>query len=153
MEAGELSSLFKSQDPDHRTQMPPEVMASFRSLQQLNKSSYVEPCNRQTYESAIERLQECYISVFLNQVDKIFALSWPILVEPSYMLLLRAREPMALAILAHYAVVLDVVKERWWSMGWGEQLLFDISQSVSADWQPVLSWPLKAVKERRSLSS
>jgi hypothetical protein len=147
IEVGEFGALFEGRAVDQYKEMPPAMKASFRLLEEHNDSPSVDPSDREVYEVTIRKLRECFIGVWV-QGDKAFALSWPILVEPSYIVLLDKEEPMALAILAHYAVVLDVVRERWWSTGWGEQLLLDISQSCSAEWQALIAWPLEVIGER-----
>jgi len=149
IEAGDFGAMFKGRAVDQKMKMPPAMKASFRLLEEHNDSPSVDPSDRKVYEVAIRKLCECISGVWV-QADKAFALSWPILVEPSYIVLLDEEEPMALAILAHYAVLLDVIRERWWSTGWGEQLLFDISQSLDGEWQSLIAWPLMAVSERNN---
>jgi hypothetical protein len=141
--------MFRGRFVDGSTVMSPELSASLDQLEAHNHPPWTEACSKDVYEVAIEKLRQCFIGIW-EQEDKAFVLSWPMMVESSYIKLLSEQRPMALAILAHYAVALDVVKERWWSTGWGEQLLSDISLSLTGEWQTLISWPLQAVKERNS---
>jgi hypothetical protein len=149
IEAGEFGIMFRGRFVDGSTVMSPELSASLDQLEAHNHPPWTEACSKDVYEVAIEKLRQCFIGIW-EQEDKAFVLSWPMMVESSYIKLLSEQRPMALAILAHYAVALDVVKERWWSTGWGEQLLSDISLSLTGEWQTLISWPLQAVKERNS---
>lgn len=70
------------------------------------------------------------------------ALSWPICLGEDFVNLLRRRQPVALAILAHYAVLLHVAGlEKWYLRSWGQRVLEDISGSIDPQFRSLVAWP------------
>ncbi|ORX95731.1 hypothetical protein BCR34DRAFT_579117 [Clohesyomyces aquaticus] len=151
LETGELSLLFQERAGDASTVLPHEVMASFRRLEEFLESAEADFQEKSVYQTAIRRLKECFVSVLPNHADKGLVLSWPMLVEPVYIVFLTEERPMALVILAHYATVLDTVKSSWWALGWGKQLLLDICQLLSEEYQSLVWWPQIAIQRKDGL--
>lgn len=67
------------------------------------------------------------------------------MIESEYEKLLAERQPIALIILAHYAVNLDTFKGYWWLRGWGRQLILNIKRCIGEEerWAALMSWPLE----------
>ena len=61
---------------------------------------------------------------------------------------LRAREPVALIILAHYAVVLQTLDKIWFLKGWSMHIvrrtMLLLSSSTYAPWS---AWPLMQIQQ------
>ena len=55
------------------------------------------------------------------------------------------KEPIALLILAHYAVVLHHLNEHIWQRGWGRWIVEEVSQEVDSDWSQYLEWAEREV--------
>lgn len=68
-------------------------------------------------------------------------LIWTILVSDEYMVLLNERHPSAMAILAHYAVLLHRHDDVWWLEGLGKSLIEIISGALGDEWANVMRWP------------
>ncbi|KAL5049314.1 hypothetical protein BDW71DRAFT_159391 [Aspergillus fruticulosus] len=68
-------------------------------------------------------------------------LSWPNAVQNEYIDLLRQRNPMALVILAHYAVILGQCSEQWWCSNWGVRLLSVIAAMLPGKYQEAVAYP------------
>ncbi|CAG8907506.1 unnamed protein product [Penicillium salamii] len=58
--------------------------------------------------------------------------------------LLDARQPFALVVLAHYAVVLHHLRDSWWMGDWGMRILSRIGDSVPPEWKALIGWPVDA---------
>lgn len=61
---------------------------------------------------------------------------------------LLAYHPAALALLAHYCVLLHTINHFWYVKGIGRQLLEDIESKMHPGFQEWLIWPRKWVLER-----
>jgi hypothetical protein len=78
--------------------------------------------------------------------DLRFTLSWPICLSEGFVDLLKQSDPMALAILAHYSVILQHTGNmHWYLSGWGERVIKDIGDRMDTDWRETIKWPLRMV--------
>jgi hypothetical protein len=86
-------------------------------------------------------------SVYAPNSNRGIVLSWPYMIDLDYEKLLAGREPIALIILAHYAVMLDTFKEYWWLRGWGKQLILHAERYIRNDerWKGLIEWPLDMI--------
>ena len=68
---------------------------------------------------------------------------WPNTLPLAFQALLRARHPAALAVLAHYCVVVHAAAARYWFLeGWAEHVSIAIADAVGPDWRPLIDWAL-----------
>ncbi|KAL6415874.1 hypothetical protein AUP68_00080 [Ilyonectria robusta] len=74
-------------------------------------------------------------------------LAWLILTSPDYIEFLRQRQPEALIILAHYAVLLHRGRDLWIIGGGGRFLLESICGSLGSEWQKWLTFPKAALSD------
>ena len=72
---------------------------------------------------------------------------WLVRVPPSYPISLRQRRPEALAIFAHYAVLLHYARDYWVVGTSGRFLIQSIATNLGDYWEDWLSWPLEAVRD------
>ncbi|KAK6812491.1 hypothetical protein RU639_011747 [Aspergillus parasiticus] len=71
---------------------------------------------------------------------------WPNLVEDEFLGLLTARNPMALVILAHYAVVLDQARSQWWCANWGARIVSVVRSCLPEQFIPAIAYPLDTIR-------
>lgn len=53
-------------------------------------------------------------------------MTWPVTLSDEYVSLIETRDPMALAILAHYGVIIHLLRDRWWAADAGKRLVHAI---------------------------
>ncbi|KAF4465662.1 c6 zinc finger domain-containing [Fusarium albosuccineum] len=71
------------------------------------------------------------------------ALIWPMTLKDGFLALLRAHNPAALVVAAHYCTVLHAAGSGYWFIrGWGHRLITAISGSLGPEWQAAIKWPL-----------
>ena len=70
--------------------------------------------------------------------------TWPMDVGASMIDMLAAKDPVALVVLAHYAVILHHLHNLWWIRDWGTRILHEILDSVDAEWHELMRWPIDA---------
>jgi hypothetical protein len=66
---------------------------------------------------------------------------WPARIPIEFLDLLRAREPAALVLLAHYCVLLGPLDESWYMSGFRKRLLEKIYWQLDESWRCWLDWP------------
>jgi hypothetical protein len=93
-----------------------------------------------------------YIQLLMWQPDQknpqIYHLimTWPHEISPRCYELLELRDPVALVLLAYYAVLMSMRKRLWWLARWPELLLKQIGSVLDAEWDPWLEWPRVMLK-------
>lgn len=100
---------------------------------------------RATYGTAIKTLRQTFEMLMLNPNDHSLSLLWVALMERRYIDLLRAEEPMALVLLAHFGVALYVSRRNWWSGNWGCQIVKAVYNMLDGYWRPRIQWPMVSV--------
>ena len=67
--------------------------------------------------------------------------TWPVLISGTYTELLQRRQPEALIILCHYAVLLHNRRSMWPVGSAGRMLIESITKSLGSYWRHWLEWP------------
>jgi len=69
-------------------------------------------------------------------------LKWPTNVLQDYVSMLGRYDPIALILLAYWAVGLHSIDHLWWARGWGKSIVDVAGQHIGAEWQHYIQWPL-----------
>ncbi|CAJ2503104.1 Uu.00g104980.m01.CDS01 [Anthostomella pinea] len=72
--------------------------------------------------------------------------AFPMLVERRYVELVHAGCPRALVILAHYFAMLSRYEYRWWVGDTPVSEVRAIGDTLAADWQDLMKWPLETIE-------
>ncbi|KAM5341161.1 hypothetical protein ACJ41O_015270 [Fusarium nematophilum] len=146
LNSSKLGSLFIR---DNANEPAPVLRAMLEQLRQLAIPGTVEPeiaslC-REEIASIVQWVDGCIATTRLPELR--VAMSLSISASTEFLDLMRQRHPVALSVLAHYCVVLHHAGLEHWYMGvWGRSVIFDISESIDAEWKPLLEWPLTATE-------
>jgi hypothetical protein len=70
---------------------------------------------------------------------------WGNFVDDEFLGLLTQRNPMALVIFAHYAVILDQSKSLWWCANWGVRIVSAVASCLPDKFIPAIAFPLRSV--------
>lgn len=128
--------------------MSEEVGCECDSLRNLFGTADLPPSKMAIYQEStfyLQQLFDAHRHVPANQIRVSLVIVWPILVSPDYVELLQQREPIALIILAHYAVLLHRGKDLWLMGDGGRFLLEAICGRLGPDWKDLLKYPSEAV--------
>ncbi len=145
VEESKIAPMFKGRDIDPTIVLPDSITRVIQQLEERNNLLSQSACDRETYAHAIQILEETFKRIASKDSDNGMVLSWPVGLEPAYITLLGERQPMALVILAYYAVILNEIEDSWWVRGWGRHLILDISQMVDEDWRTLIAWPMEKI--------
>ncbi|KAG4437146.1 hypothetical protein IFR05_007380 [Cadophora sp. M221] len=144
VQESEIAPLFANRELDGSIVLADDIAEALEALKS-NEQLSPDGVDRSIYFDAIEGLGRCFKILATDTQDFGMILNWPILVSQEYMSLLSSRRPAALVILAHYAVVLHEVRDRWWVSEWGVKLVQEVYQMLDDEWKTMLEWPLRRI--------
>ncbi|RDW70713.1 uncharacterized protein DSM5745_08224 [Aspergillus mulundensis] len=141
---GELKPLL--QYDKAQPKMPDTSRLAIMSLNQLNVNLARQSPHhdKDLYDATIKHLSCSLDKVSRGGETMIVAFQWIFQVPEKYIELYQQREPFALVILAHYAVILHFLRRHWWMGEWGLRLIQEIGQHLDANWRNSITWVLDA---------
>ncbi|PVH89004.1 hypothetical protein DL98DRAFT_544056 [Cadophora sp. DSE1049] len=131
-----------------------EFAPECEKLEMLLKSADLGPTSTKAYESALACLKAAYYAhrqvagsdphfdgspLLYGARTGVYA--WPILVSSDYAELVLQRRPEALAILAHYAILLHRYRDSWMICDGGRYMIETITKYLGPYWEPWLASP------------
>lgn len=142
-------------DPDIDVTLQ-ELIAEIRRLYSTTRQTELH--NNQgdkvatTCVSAVLELRNLFGCLGKEEPDNFkAALGWLAFVAPSYVSLVKVRDPAALTVLAHYGVALHSLNHAWWLRGIGSKLVLSVHcmlDEVSAGaWHSLMKWPLSRISQ------
>ncbi|CAJ0544237.1 Ff.00g035160.m01.CDS01 [Fusarium sp. VM40] len=141
----EIAPLFVGRELDDNIILPKDVADVLGLLETCNQQSADLDSDKTAYVLAIQGLKACFTHLRSKERDNGIVLSWAVDVNQDYIRLLGLRRPMALVILAYFAVALEEVKEAWWADGWGSRLIQEVSQALGVKWKALMAWPMDRI--------
>lgn len=140
----DIAPLFTGRVPDEFVCLLADIADALEKLKTSHQLS-AEALNRESYVLAIESLESSSKVPDTEGQDFGLVFEWPIRVSKEYILLLTARQSMALVILAYYAAILHELRDRWWTSGWGVKLVREIYLMLDDECKILMQWPLKKI--------
>ncbi|KAJ5178725.1 hypothetical protein N7492_001935 [Penicillium capsulatum] len=139
---GELYPLVCPEKP--RPTMPDMSRLVILSLRRKNEMQALrDPSHeKEVYAEALEHLSNALEQLMKGGEPKDFAFCWAFRIPVRFQDLVRARQPFALVVLAHYAVILHHLREYWWMGDWAIRILQEIVDALDPEWRELISWPV-----------
>ncbi|KAG8677731.1 hypothetical protein FPOAC2_03842 [Fusarium poae] len=88
---------------------------------------------------------DCLLSSKSRSIGLQMVFNWAVLLPNKFVELLTLREPQALIILGHYAVLLHLCKDVWQVGDSGRHILSGIVRELPSKWVQKLWWPLSII--------
>lgn len=142
---GPLRPLLLPELWEIRVVISENVTTNLDYLVQYNQTLIQSNYKRAIYDTAIRRLRKTFEMLTLKPTVQGVGLFWVAVMQREYVDLLKAGEPMALVILAHFGVALFSSKESWWTGNWGFQLVKAVHDMLDEHWRCWIQWPLMNV--------
>ena len=141
---GDLHLLTRKDDV--LPKMPDTSRLVMLSLRRLNNSLAAAGGDHETdvYEATMQHLGSALERLAGGSDPGVIALRWMESIPPRFIELVRAQQPFALVLLAHFAVVLHSLRAQWWMGDWGMRVLETIGHSLEPEWRPYLCWVVDA---------
>jgi hypothetical protein len=133
---------------DPNASLAPKIEAAISTLSQYNSKQITDLASRDVYAAAIDLLRQTFLLAAEKPSAKMTALPFPILVPDEFMEKLRGRDPMALVILANYAVALYWLRGYIWLRGWGKEVVDAVKHTVGTEMRFYLEWATEEVERR-----
>ena len=104
------------------------------------------PTNTDLAET-LEHLRDVYAGIRRSRtssdlVDATLIWRWPVVIPIEYVHLIRAQDPVALIILAHFALA-TTAAQTWYTEGWADYCLTGIMKCLPNNLQHWLQWPME----------
>lgn len=123
----------------------PEAEASLDNLAQNAVLSLEDLDKRDLYLMTIEKMKRTHRRLVEAPDKMIVVLFWPGMVPGKYFRALEAQEPIALVILAHWAVCLHQCRHFFWVGNWGVWIVATVTEALGDKWRSFLDWPYTQV--------
>lgn len=150
---GPFGNYVRSNGSMQTEELDPDSAASFKKLRLLRDEEYVafsaasESASEavRTYEICSKTIEDLEVCFRLRSKDKmVVCFRWLALLEQSFLQRISRREPLALLITMHWAVLLDRLgQEKWWAKSSGKTIVAEASKLLSAtkpEWLSIMSW-------------
>ncbi|KAI9699249.1 MAG: hypothetical protein M1820_007221 [Bogoriella megaspora] len=122
-----------------------EPLQTLREFMISYDSSTSDTCVRSL--DGLERLYEAIYGrsdgSFNDRREYQFIFSWLYRLEDAFVGCLHLKDPLALLVLAYFAVLLRTKREVWYVKGWEHHLLNRIRDFLREDFMHLLHWPLE----------
>ncbi|KAI5284206.1 Leucine aminopeptidase 1, partial [Ascosphaera aggregata] len=106
--------------------------------------------DRMVYLRTIDELNDTFSEIESCGFHKPFAIglmcAWPASLSNSFMTLLSHRRPLALVVLAHFAVLLRDHEASWYLSGWHRYLLDAVEKAIPPGFEVLLAWPRRCIR-------
>ncbi|MCJ1291585.1 hypothetical protein MMC34_003130 [Xylographa carneopallida] len=135
------------QPTDPAQALAPEIDDALTGLQERNGQTTCDPALRDAYDTAIETLWESFKVADNMPGEQATALPFPVKLSAEVLLQMREGDPMALVILAHYAVILHWLERVPWMKGWGSKTIDAVGERVGEEWRAYMAWPLREARK------
>lgn len=144
VDSGELYPLVRPEPT--RPTMPDMSQLVISALRRRNAAEAERDPSHEAdvYEQALEHLRYSLEQLMGGGEPKDFAFCWAFRIPVRFQDLVREREPFALVVLAHYAVVLHHMHQSWWMGNWGTRILKEIADCLDPEWRELICWPIDA---------
>lgn len=141
---GELCPLIR--EDGVRPKMPDTSRLAIQSLRRRNRilATRDKTHETDTYETTIQHLSTALERLAEGGELTVIAIRWIWFIPTRFIELVRIREPFALVILAHFAVIMHSLRRHWWMGEWGNRVLQDIGQTLDAEWRQSIDWVIDA---------
>jgi hypothetical protein len=127
--------------------LPDAIESTLLLLSRRNNIPGSDERLRVPYKAAIDMLRYSFLLSQEHPGKKLIILPFPILAPAEYISELKRKSPLALAILAHYAVLLhwQAGAGSVWLQTWGKHVVDAVKEITDEAWVDCIEWPLEQV--------
>lgn len=124
------------------------------ALERFIEQETTDEAERILYTNAINDLLEIMREVYEKRSTKDpgvclmhLLIGWLYRLPEELVGLFEEKQPRALVILSHWAVMLKFMDSVWFMKGWSEHVLLGISGCLQQEYRPWIEWPLRRVRQ------
>jgi hypothetical protein len=148
LENSDLSTMFSNSI--RQINQPPSSNQHLEALRHLIQDTASTVKDVQVYLTALEELSKSFPSTSTpgtrsSQTSPQIVIVWLYRLSDEFLQCLQNRDSIALAIFAHFCVLLNDLGSCWWVKGWAEHLLSEIYTSLDAGHRTWMNWPMEEI--------
>ena len=113
--------------------LPKDTQTRLDQLKSLNESSESSEVDRRCCAIAIRNLEYSF-GALDGGADDTSVFVWVAEASDDFIMAVKHRRPLALAVLAHWGVLLHCVEGQWWSGDRGARLIKSVRQELLPRW-------------------
>ncbi|QSZ28931.1 hypothetical protein DSL72_003438 [Monilinia vaccinii-corymbosi] len=142
---------MKGLDPNLSVHLHNKVMAADATDDAAEGEEFLEQLERHEIESIPDaHLRDVYSNVSfrvrrnLRRTQQFPGRAWPAMAPPEFIQCVKERDPIALVLVAYWAVGQDRgIGYNWWARNWGRDLVATIGEDLGHDykWDWYMNWP------------
>ncbi|PKX97261.1 Zn(II)2Cys6 transcription factor [Aspergillus novofumigatus IBT 16806] len=123
-----------------------------RDVQALIRAETDDPAFKEMYDSALDSLQGVFDEVYrmraagkhgVNLMHLV--IGWLYRLPEGFVGWLEAKDPLALAVLAYWTILLKHMQSSWLMTGWHEHVLAGIHASLPEEYRRWIRWPVECI--------
>ncbi|KAL9622232.1 MAG: hypothetical protein Q9160_003415 [Pyrenula sp. 1 TL-2023] len=123
-----------------------EIEHVISMLLQRADSSIPVAEKRQVYAGAIGALRQNFLLATTYPHVQLTITFLPTMAPDLFLSMIRDKEPLALAIVANYAVILHWMRSRIWMGGWGRQTFEEVQQVLPSEFHDCIAWAAEEIE-------
>ena len=127
-------------------QLSQEVSLALENLAIYIQGLPMSESKKGTCLQAVRSLRENFCAAQINPDHPTMVFYWFIIVNSQFAGSLQDRDPVALIILAHYAVLLYSQRRVWWVGIRGLQLAREVDENLASEFKDFITWPKKMLQ-------
>lgn len=120
--------------------LPDEIEAMLEKLMQRASITATTPSQAETYSAIIQSLRYIFILTSTPRPAHITLVIFPMLNPRDYWDMILYNDPLALAVLANYAVTIHWLRYSIWLEGWGKQIVDAVRAILAPEWHDCIDW-------------
>ena len=132
-------------DWDHDPALPRELSEAIGTIKTIVMTQVEIVDVKSVYLSTLDVLVKTFQACYLNPDHPELVLMFLVEIDRKFLDLLRSKEQLAFIILAHYGIILHLVKENWWAKNWGSLVVKEIYDSLDAPSRSLVQIPIEQV--------
>jgi hypothetical protein len=149
LKSGPMGCLLPPSISDlHPTRALSQDIEATLLLLSIRNLKSTKPSSRDAFAGAIARLRHTFLLERDQPGTTMTIVPFAIWVPDLFVERMRDREPMALVILAHYAVVLHWLRRIIWLQDWGSRIIYAVRDALSEEWTDCMAWPMGQIYGR-----
>jgi hypothetical protein len=129
--------------PSLDERLPEEMETMLDKLMQCAASPVTSASESEVYISSIHSLKYTLILMSSRRPPQVSISIFAVMVPGQYWDMVKKRDPLALAILANYAVTLYWMRTSIWMEGWGKDIVDAVREALTPEWKHCISWAIK----------
>ncbi|EEA25003.1 conserved hypothetical protein [Talaromyces marneffei ATCC 18224] len=132
--------------PTLEEKLPDEMETMLAKLLQRASVTATTPSQAETYLAVIQSLRYILILTSTPRPAHVTLVIFPMTNPSDYWDMMLNHDPLALAVLANYAVTIHRLRHSIWLEGWGKEMVDAVHAILAPEWHDCIEWALQETR-------